>query len=231
MVGFKLKMVATATVIVTATAACTVHKQDTPSLTGPSELGKSIALTVDPDVLAQDGASQSLVSISARDANGQPLRSLSLRADVAVNGSVTTTLGSLSARSLVTDNGGNARVVYTAPTLPAGIPIAAGTIQILVTPAEGDFGNSTSRSVSIRLVVPPSVVVPPTTGVVAKFTANPSAPTENQVVLFDGSTSTSDRSSIVNYFWNFGDGGTGTGVTAQHSYNAAQTYSCVFDSN
>ena len=39
--------------------ACTVHKQDSaPALTGPSELGTSIVISVTPDVIAQDGASQ-----------------------------------------------------------------------------------------------------------------------------------------------------------------------------
>ncbi len=122
--------------LLTSVVACTVHKQETPSLTGPSEFAKSITLSVNPDILSQDGQSQSVVSVDARDSNGQPLRSVSLRADVAVNGSLTTTLGSLSARSLVTDANGHASVVYTAPTLPAGSPVAAGVIQILVTPAE-----------------------------------------------------------------------------------------------
>src|SRR6478609_4601610 len=116
--------------LLTSVVACTVHKQETPSLTGPSEFSKSITLSVNPDILSQDGQSQSVVSVDARDSNGQPLRSVSLRADVAVNGAVTTTLGSLSARSLVTDANGHASVVYTAPTLPAGSPVAAGVIQI-----------------------------------------------------------------------------------------------------
>ena len=200
--------------------------QETPSLTGPSEFSKSIVLSVNPDILSQDGQSQSVVSVDARDSNGQPLRNVSLRADVAVNGSVTTTLGSLSARSLVTDANGHASVVYTAPTLPAGIPVAAGVIQILVTPAESDFGNSTPRAVSIQLVVPPGVgVPPPASGLVAKFTANPTAPLENQVVLFDASSSTAGLNPIVSYGWDFGDRrGGATGITATHSYSTAGTY-------
>ena len=173
-------------------AACTVHKQETPSLTGPSEFGKSLAISVSPDVLAQDGQSQSVVSIEARDSNGQPLRNLPLRADIAVNGAVTTTLGKLSARSLVTDGSGHASAVYTAPALPAGFPIAAGVIQIVVTPQESDFGNSTPRAVSLKLVVPPGVGAPPSSTLVPKFTF--SASSEDQVILFDASTSTSTGS-------------------------------------
>ena len=202
-----------------ALAACTVHKQETPPLTGPSEFGKSLALSVNPDILSQDGQSQSVISIDARDSNGQPLRNLPLRTDVAVNGSVTTALGQLSARSLVTDGNGHASVVYTAPLLPPGLPIAAGTIQILVTPQESDFGNSTPRAVSLKLVVPPGVGGPvPSGNLVAKFTANPPTPTEDQVVLFDASSSTSTGAPIVSYSWDFGDRRPGaTGITATHS--------------
>ncbi len=192
--------------LLTSVVACTVHKQETPSLTGPSEFAKSITLSVNPDVLSQDGQSQSVVSVDARDSNGQPLRNVPLRADVAVNGTVTTSLGQLSARSLVTDSNGHASVVYTAPTLPPGLPIAAGMIQILVTPQEGDFGNSTPRAVTLNLVVPPGVGGPvPSGSLVAKFTANPSTPTEDQVVLFDASTSTTTGAPIIRYAWDFGD--------------------------
>ena len=212
--------------LLTSVVACTVHKQETPSLTGPSEFAKSITLSVNPDVLSQDGQSQSVVSVDARDSNGQPLRNVPLRADVAVNGTVTTSLGQLSARSLVTDSNGHASVVYTAPTLPPGLPIAAGMIQILVTPQEGDFGNSTPRAVTLNLVVPPGVGGPvPSGSLVAKFTANPSTPTEDQVVLFDASTSTTTGAPIIRYAWDFGDRRPGaTGITATHSYGDPGTF-------
>ena len=44
-----------------------------------AELGTAITIAVSPDVVTQDGASQSLIQITARDNNGQPLRNLSLR--------------------------------------------------------------------------------------------------------------------------------------------------------
>jgi PKD repeat protein len=215
--------------LLTSVVACTVHKQETPSLTGPSEFAKSITLSVNPDVLSQDGQSQSVVSVDARDSNGQPLRNVPLRADVSVNGSVSEDaqhVGTLSARSLVTDGSGHASVVYTAPRLQNGFPIALGTIQILVTPQEGDFGNSTPRAVSLKLVVPPGVGGGvPTGSLVAKFTANPSTPTEDQVVLFDASTSTTTGAPIVSYAWDFGDRRPGaTGLTATHSYGDSGTF-------
>jgi PKD repeat protein len=215
---------AAAAAVVFLTTACTVHKQDTPSLTGPSELGKSLSITVNPDILSQDGQSQSVVSIDARDGNNQPLRNLPLRVDVTQNGKVVDdALGRLSARSLVTDGGGHASVIYTAPSLPSGFPIAAGIIQIAVTPQEGDFGNSSARAVGIKLVVPPGVGAPPSATLVPKFTVTPSQ--EEQVILFDASSSTTTGSPIVSYTWDFGDRRDGaTGISVTHRYTEAGVY-------
>jgi hypothetical protein len=126
-----------------AWTACTVHKQETPPLTGPSEQSTAIVVTVSPDVLVQDGSSQSLVQITARDANGQPMRSASLRVEVAVGGAIAD-FGTLSARNVVTDANGRASVVYTAPPAPAFALVTDTIIQIIVTPAGTDFGNATS---------------------------------------------------------------------------------------
>src|SRR5262245_30341212 len=98
--------------------ACTMKSQEAPPLTGPSELAQSIGVSVSPDVLAQDGASQSLVTITARDAGAQPIRNLTLRAEIRVGGTAVD-FGSLSAKSLVTSGDGRATVVYTAPPAPA----------------------------------------------------------------------------------------------------------------
>ena len=88
--------------------------QDAPPLTGPSEFSQSITLTVSPDVLPQDGASQSLVTVTARDSSSQPIRNLALRAETRVGG-VPVEFGSLSARSIATGSDGKATLVYTAP--------------------------------------------------------------------------------------------------------------------
>jgi PKD repeat protein len=96
-------------------------------------------------------------------------------------------------------------------------------VEIAVTPTSGDYSNDTPRSVSIRLV-PPGVIVPPETGVTPNFTINPASPQDNQPVLFDASSSTTTSGIITSYQWNFGDGGTGTGMTASHTYAIAGTY-------
>jgi PKD repeat protein len=199
--------------------ACTMKSQEEPPLAGPSEFGQSITVSVSPDILTQDGASQSLVTIHALDANASPIRNLSLRGEIVIGG-VIADFGSLSARNVVTGADGRAVFVYTAP--PASqVAVDGGTVVfIVVTPIGTDFGNSNVRIASIRLV-PPGVVIPPD-GLRADFTFSPSAPLENQNVLFDATGSQGD---IAEYRWNFGDGRTATGRTATHSFRAAGNYS------
>jgi PKD repeat protein len=200
---------------------CTMKSQDKPSLTGPSELSTSISISVSPDTLSQDGGSQSLVTITARDANGQPLRNLSMRVDIAVGG-VLTDFGTLSARNVVSDANGRATVTYTAPPAPAG-PADITIVEIVVTPNGSNFGNELARQATVRLV-PPGIIIPPPTGLTPKFTFTPTAPIDHQVVLFDASTSTSANGTIVSYQWDFGDGGRASGVTATHSFSDAGTF-------
>jgi PKD repeat protein len=209
--------------IAAVTSGCTLKSQDPPALTGPSEFGTSITVTVTPDVLRLDGSSQSLVTVMARDAKGNALRNVSLIAEISVGG-VLADFGSLSARNIVTDSAGRATFVYTAPAAPSGPSVDPDTtVQILVTPLGTDAGNSVSRLASIRLIAP-GVVIPPD-GLQPLFTFSPSSPTDHQTVIFDASTSTAPPNNpIASYSWNFGDGTTGSGRTATHSFTAAGTY-------
>ena len=100
------------------------------------------------------------MTITARNQNGNPLPNLSLRAEIFVN-KERVDFGSLSARNLVTDAKGEAKLVFTAPASPSGPSVDNFTVvQIVVTPVGTDFGNTTARQALIRLV-PPGVVVPP----------------------------------------------------------------------
>src|SRR3954466_8207607 len=208
-------------------AGCTLKSQDPPPLTGPSEFGTSIVITVSPDVLRLDGASQSLVTIIARDPNGNAVRNLSLTAEISVGG-LRADFGSISARNLVTDSNGRATLVYTAPAAPSGPAVDPDlTVQILVTPIGTDAANAVTRLASIRLIAP-GVVIPPD-GLQAYFTMGSSSPTDHQVVLFtacdDPAKPCAQPSNpIASYSWNFGDGATGSGRTATHSFNLPGTY-------
>ena len=200
-----------------------MKKQETPSLTGPSELGTSLAITVSPDVLTQDGASQSLVSITARDNNGQPLRNVSMRAQVYLQGSAVD-FGTLSARSLVTDGGGHASLVYTAPSAPGGVRTST-QIQIGVTPAESDFGNSTTRFVTIELVPPGTVGLPPSS-LLADFVAPAANAGESAVftAMVTDAAGADASGQVTSYTWTFGDGDSASGRTATHTYSAPGTF-------
>lgn len=63
---------------------------------------------------------------------------------------------------------------------------------------------------------------------VATFTVSPSDPIVGQAIFVNGSASTAaiDR-TIVSYRWDFGDGGTATGVSASHTYTVPGTYAIV----
>ena len=100
-------------------SACTVSRTPAPPLQGPSELGLSLAITASPDVLSQDGASQSQITVHARDANGQVASNVAFRAEITVEGGGAYDYGSLSARTLVTGSNGLATFTYTAPAAAA----------------------------------------------------------------------------------------------------------------
>ena len=199
-------------------SACTTKNQEAPPLSGPSEFGQSVSVSVNPDSLPMDGASQSFVTVVVRDAAAQPMRGVTLRVETRVNG-VATDFGSLSARSIVTGSDGRATLVYTAPISPAAAVDSFTIVDVTVTPSGSDFNNANSRSAAIRLT-PRGEVLPPN-DLRAVFNINPGSPEVGQRVLFDASAS---QGTIVSYRWNFGDGATGSGPAAQHDYDAAGTY-------
>ena len=203
-------------------AGCTMKEQNPPDFAGPSEFGTSIAVAVTPDLLTQDGASQSVVTVTARDPNGQPFRNLPLRAEIYVGGTVAD-FGSLSARSVVTGADGRATFVYTAPPAVSPGVDTFTVVDIAIVPVGHDFANSVTRVASLRLV-PPGLVIPPD-GLQPAFTVNPSAPQDHQSVLFDASSSRAPGNNpIVSYSWNFGDGHSANGRTVSHEYSTAGTY-------
>jgi hypothetical protein len=137
-------------------SGCALSGTSAPPLAGPSELGLSLLLEARPDVLIQDGISQSRISVTARDANTRPVRGVSLTVDID-RGDLAVDSGRLSHRSVTTDDTGRASVIYTAPRWLPGTSTAARTVSILLTPIGTNYANAVSRSVLIRLV-PPSAI-------------------------------------------------------------------------
>jgi PKD repeat protein len=204
-----------------ALAGCTIKKTDKPPLAGPSELALALSLYANPDVLTQDGASQSQVVIQARDPNGQPVKNLPLRADIVVDG-VYVDYGRLSAKNLVTESDGRATTFYT-PPIASLIAVDPGrVVTILVTPIGSDYRGAEPRRVDIRLV-PPGVITPPNGTPTPAFSFSPTSPLTYTPVYFDASASTDDG-QIVSYTWNFGDGSSGSGQQATHEYREAGDY-------
>lgn len=216
----------TVVVLMALVSACTMKKQEAPDFTGPSEFGTSVVVSISPDVLPQDGASQSVVTVTARGPNGQPVANLPLRAEIRVGGELMD-FGSISARSIVTGGDGKATFVYTAPSSPGEVADPFTVVEIVVTPIGNDFNNSSQRSASVRLV--PNGRVAPPDGLAPYFTFSPTGPEDHEVVLF---TACSDpqvpcapaNNPIFTYSWNFGDGRTATGQSVSHEFSSAGTF-------
>jgi PKD repeat protein len=94
-----------------------------------------------------------------------------------------------------------------------------GRHRILVGESSSGAGCQTTPRVDLVSVTTTVDNPPPTAAFSWKARAN--APL---TVDFDASTSTDDE-SIAGYAWEFGDGGTGSGVTTSHPFQAAGTYS------
>ncbi len=209
-----------------AVAGCTVKDTHEPPLAGPSGLALTLQVNAVPDSINQDGGSQSSVRVTAIGADGRPMTGLPLRLDMMVNG-VAQDYGTLSARSIVTNNDGVASAVYTAPPSPSnglfgtcsGLP--GNCVSIVATATATNFTTANPEQVVIRLV-PTGVVLPPASDPVPAFTISPSPVNFNVPSTFDASTSTpgSGATSIVSYNWNFGDGSSATGRTASHTYTS-----------
>ena len=135
-------------VLVALSISCRLADSTMPPLAGPSSLGLSLTITASPDTLAEDGRSQSIVSIEARDAAGRTVSNLSFAVDLESDEPFN--LGRISARTVVTDLSGRAVVIYTAP--PRVSTNHAGRVVVLAfTPVGTDFGSQTMRRVQIRL--------------------------------------------------------------------------------
>ena len=214
-----------------AAAGCTVKNTEPPPLTGPSGLALTLMVNATPDSISQDGGSQSSVKITAIGPDGQPVAGLPLRLDMFVGG-VAQDFGTLSARSVVTNNAGVATAIFTAPASPpngvfgtcSGLP--GNCVSIVATPTSTNFATVNPEQVQIRLV-PTGVILPPASTPTAAFTISPTPVNFNIPSTFDASNSCggsmvggvcSSSSAITSYSWTFGDGSTGSGKVISHTY-------------
>jgi PKD repeat protein len=207
--------------VAAASAACTVESPNVPPLTGPSTFALALDVRATPDILVEDGMAQSVIRISARDHNNQPVANLPLRVDTVV-GSQIVDFGGLSARNVVTNANGDATVIFTAPR--GAIPgfDAGNIVEITATPVGNNFGSTRPTSVSIRLV--PQTVAQIAGAPSPSFTFTPSNPKVLQLVTYNASASTDEDGTITRYRWTFSDGHTEEGVVVSHDFVTAGTH-------
>lgn len=213
-----------AAVLLTATA-CTVKETPAPAMTGPSELALRVAMQIAPDSILQDGASQAVLTIDAGGPDGRPVRNLALRVSTIFQG-VVQDFGTLSAKTVVTGDDGKARVVYTAPPRPAEPSEQGNIVTFSVIPIGNDYAGEVSRNVDLRLVTP-GVLLPPNSAPAPEFTLSPSTPLPLQDIVFDASPSQDEGASCgsaCSYRWEFGDGGSATGIFVKHQYARGGTF-------
>jgi PKD repeat protein len=90
------------------------------------------------------------------------------------------------------------------------------TVTLAVTDNDGAAVDVT-HTVTVKSSAPN---VPP----VASFTQSAETVNVGETVSFDASASSDSDGTLVNYSWAFGDGISATGVTADHAYSVAGTY-------
>jgi PKD repeat protein len=222
------KFLALATAVVLPLAAgCAVHQDSAPSPSGPAEQALSLKLTATPDHIVQDGSQSAKVAITAFDAGGHPI-TVQVQLFVSPAG-----FGTLSSSTIATttDASKPTTVTYFPPASTSGngatVTIGASTVGPNAT------GNSIQQV---------SVIVAPAAGLSASapsatFTVSPPAVVLGKPVTFDGSSSCpvqlvggacpANSGSIVSAVWSFGDNSTGSGISATHTYTAANTYTAT----
>jgi PKD domain-containing protein len=220
--GSLLRLIAVGSLALSA--ACTLESQNAPDPIGPSELSMSLALTATPDLIAANGASQSVIGIVTRDAYGQPLPNVQLRVDTVDASGLIVENGILSARTITTGSNGQASLTYTAPMETVAGVDANGAVTVRVLPISTDFGSQYPRYVTIRLLPPTTVIVPG--AAIASYTFFPGAPKVGDRVIFDASGSKDLDGSIVLYTWEWGDGSFASRYTPaeDHDFASAGLY-------
>jgi PKD repeat protein len=192
--------------------ACSLDKQEMPALAGPSGLALTVAMTATPDQLPRDGTSQSIVTATARDAQGRPIAGQRLALALSTNAP---TGAGLSQSEVVTGASGQASFAVTAP-----VSGSLGNVVIGATPVGTNADNATTFLISIA-ALPTNAVAPS-----AAFSFTPAAPEVGQLVTFNALTSRDEGVTCPNctFTWNFGGEGTGTGMIVTHAFGAGGTY-------
>jgi PKD repeat protein len=191
-------------------AGCGLDDGSAPGLIGPSEFGLSVTLSASPDRVPRDGSSQSLVTITVRDASGKP--------EAGRQVTVSSDIGLVTPSEVMTGSNGQATVAYTAPV--AGTIGNAATISAV--PAGDNGDNAVPRTVTVLFLGASNRSAP-----APDFTVTPTPLEVNEQGVFDASPTTDEGAPCMDactYNWSFGDGSTATGRRVTHTYTVARNY-------
>ena len=132
------------------------------------------------------------------------------------------------------DDFGIASKTCTGPAGPTLAPQATCTVDVVFAPKSLGANVISTGPKEAQLVITSNAVNRPILKLdlkghaietlVASFTSSPNPPLVSEAVSFDASASSGDG-MIVSYDWDFGDGGTGTGVMVDQTYGAPGPYS------
>jgi PKD repeat protein len=100
------------------------------------------------------------------------------------------------------------------------------TVSMAFTVASYDTGGTESLRSNILLLDPSTLPEPTPTTETLQAVINPT-PASGEVPLKVSFTATDSTGDIASYTWDFGDGGTGTGSVAEHSYSVSGTYTAT----
>jgi hypothetical protein len=225
-----------------ASQGCGLGEVDIPeSLVGPSELGLSLQMFANPDVVLADGIQTSVIHAVLQDQNGRRVPNRAIVFTIQDEAGRTAEIGQLTSPSgarvfgsttATTDSQGIARVVYTTPERR---DLTANTlVRVAARPVGTDAGGVRNWSVSIEVRSAEPRRFPQVTGnglPSCNFNVAPNNPIyrEGTVLRFSSTANDPDTGGyIARYEWYFGDGTSSTGaeglVDVQHGYPFAGTY-------
>jgi hypothetical protein len=206
-------------------AGCNLTNVSIPGLEGPSELGISLKLTVNPDVISADGFSTALIQAEVKGPDGRPLANVDIFFALADEDGNFADLGTLSHNRGVTNGSGIAQVIYTAP--PRTDATANQTLLILARPVSNDANAAVYRQVRLELRSPEPKLFPqvPNNGdPTCQFIVETPDGFHSGVDILFQDTSFDSDGTIVRYYWDFGDGSIDDKPDVAHRYGTAGTY-------
>jgi PKD repeat protein len=190
-------------------AGCSLEDPGIPALTSPSGFAAAVTMSANRDSLPRDGGSQSVITVTWRDASRNP---------VAGRLRVTASIGTLSQDEIVTDADGHATFAYTAPAATT----VGNEVQIQVSPISTGGETGLPRVLTIALTGVFNAEAP-----TPLFTSAPAAPVLRQDVVLDASTTTDEGDACLDactYSWNFDGEATASGRVVTYQFQSVRTY-------